>query len=73
MDENLAKVIDESENINSGTNNASADTNSIEDAKKAARRKMRNWLGVKSAFSTGSHGEDYQPVSYGDGHSGWNR
>ena len=64
------------ENSRNNADTGSAETGSTtakEDAKKAALKKRRGWLGVKSAFSTGSHGEDYQPVSYGDGHSGWNR
>lgn len=64
------------ENFKNNADTGPAETGSTtakEDAKKAALKKRRGWLGVKSAFSTGSHGEDYQPVSYGDGHSGWNR
>ena len=64
------------ENSRNNASTSSADTGSStakEDAQKAALKKRRSWLGVKSAFSTGNHGEDNQPVSYGDGHSGWNR
>lgn len=66
--------MDENSRNNASTSSADKGSSTAkEDAQKAALKKRRSWLGVKSAFSTGSHGEDYQPVSYGDGHSGWNR
>jgi len=39
----------------------------------ARNKKMRSWLGVKRTFSTNGHPDDFGPIFYGDGHSGWNR
>jgi len=65
MDNKLKKVADNNSNVD-------AKTTTPDDVETYFQlKKMKKWLGVNG--TTNVFDNEGDPVSYGDGHSGWNR